>query len=68
MWRTSLSSKTAQGGPKPEAVRLGPRPTGQAPVCCGQAMQPRLAQAHDHSGNSLFVVLWRCPQCGKSLY
>jgi rubrerythrin len=31
-------------------------------------MEPRLAQARDRYGQTMFVAVWRCPQCGRMSY
>ena len=41
---------------------------GTTRVCCGRAIEPRLAQARDSSGSRLFVTVWHCPQCGRLTY
>ena len=67
MWRSNPTVNAVQSRPRPEPARPGPRPAGEAPNCCGQPMQPQLAHARDGYGHSLFVTLWRCSQCGKSV-
>ncbi len=38
------------------------------PSCCGLPMMARLAQASDRYGQSFYVTVWSCAQCGKSVY
>ncbi len=44
-------------------IHLGPRALR---VCCGHAIEPRLAEIRDHSGPTIFVSVWRCPYCGRA--
>jgi hypothetical protein len=46
-----------------ENISLDPRAIR---VCCGQAIEPRLAEIRDHSGATLFVSVWRCPYCDRA--
>jgi len=45
---------------------FGARDPEPAPVCCDSAMEPRMAKARNKSGQSLFVTVWCCLQCGKT--
>ncbi len=44
-------------------IRLDPRATR---VCCGQAVEPYLAEIRDPSATTYFVSVWRCPYCGRA--
>jgi hypothetical protein len=69
MWRTKrAAAQNPGGGPQPGVLRRAHLALGQIPTCCDQPMQPRLAEAHDRIGHSLFVTLWRCAECGRSVY
>lgn len=37
------------------------------PSCCGKAMEPPLAKSLDRDRQGLFVTVWRCPICGRSV-
>ncbi len=45
----------------------GPSTSG-LPSCCGIPMMAQLAQASDRYGQSFYVTVWSCAQCGKSVY
>ncbi len=48
-------------------VVWGPSSMGP-PSCCGIPMVAQLAQAWDRYGQNFYATVWRCPQCGKSVY
>ena len=35
-------------------------------VCCGQAVEPYLAEIRNPSATTYFVSVWRCPYCGRA--
>ncbi len=37
------------------------------PVCCNKPMESRFARAHDRLGQTVFVAVWHCPDCGRSV-
>jgi len=61
---TTLQGESVKAPTGPSAH---PNPSG-ALVCCGQPMEPRLAQARDRYGQTMFVAVWRCPRCGRMSY
>jgi len=70
MWgRSGKLEPVVQGEPvkAPTGQSAHPNPSG-ALVCCGQPMEPRLAQARDRYGQTMFVAVWRCPRCGRMSY
>lgn len=41
---------------------------GVALVCCGEAVEPRLAEIQDRFLQTLFTAMWHCPYCGRVTY
>jgi len=37
-------------------------------VCCGQPVEPRLAEIRSGSCPSYFAAVWRCPRCGRATF
>lgn len=37
-------------------------------TCCGQLIEPQLAEARDRSGNLFFAAVWYCPGCGRMAF
>lgn len=69
MWQSKRAATgNPRGGPQPGVLRRAHLAVGQMPTCCERPMQPRLAEAHDGSGRTLFVTLWRCPGCGRFVH
>jgi hypothetical protein len=70
MW--GKPQKASRNSPREPALvsvadKAHPEPQTQL-LCCGQPMEPRLAQARDRSGQTMFVAVWRCPRCGRISY
>jgi len=57
------STKVAREDELDKKIRVDPRAIR---VCCGRAIEPRLAEIRDHSGPTVFVSVWRCPYCGRA--
>lgn len=69
MWsRTQIVSPAEQGGPGIGTGPMARSARGDTPACCGQAMEPELAEARTHSGQKLFITVWRCPRCRRVLH
>jgi hypothetical protein len=69
MWgKREKPSIDTRGGPAlaPVGENAHPDPHAQA-VCCGVAMEPRLARARDRLGQLVFVAVWRCTRCGRTV-
>lgn len=67
MWsRTQSVSAGEQGGPGPIGPMAHPA-RGETPACCGVPMKPELAQARDREGRQLYVTVWRCPRCARTV-
>jgi hypothetical protein len=70
MWpRVEKGSGPAQGESRQKlpVVSAHPAPPG-SPLCCGEAMEPRLVHARDRYGQTIFVAVRCCPRCGRISY
>ena len=47
---------------RPNALRVDP---GVTRVCCGNLIEPRLAEIRCPNDPTLFIAVWRCPICGR---
>jgi hypothetical protein len=57
-----------QGGlDRNRAPQVAQPAPGNAMLCCDEAMKPRLVHARDRQGQTVFVAVWHCPRCGRTL-
>lgn len=73
-WGASMEVKSVQranggagdAGPAPALLEADVRvDNGMRRVCCGNLLRPRMAERRDPQGLTQFVVVWRCPTCGR---
>jgi len=70
MWRESKCvPETTARGVKPSFARNEVHLAREEdPVCCGQAMEPRLARARDRMGQIVYMTVWHCSCCSRDCY
>lgn len=68
MWNLFKKAATArQAGGDSGRLREAAQPAAAGvTVCCGEAMEQRLARARDRYGQVLSVSVWHCPKCGRT--
>lgn len=63
-WRIEKRTVATEG----VAVSTLQMASGEAERCCGELLEPHLAEARDQSGRMLFATVWICPKCSRISY
>ncbi len=67
--KTAIGYMTGAKGSGRESERRQARSDPDSPqTCCGAPMMSRFAHAHDRLGQTVFVAVWHCPVCNRTVF
>ena len=69
MWSPPSARNLSGAGEHASSNYTAKAESGASPnlnrTCCGQTIEPHLAEARDRSGNVFFATVWYCTRCGR---